>query len=161
MKRDKDPRISRRALLATGAGALSLGGVGVAAAQRDPVIREFFRVVEEENPPANNEAEVKCFSFGGITLVKVNGTILGSDSCASARLGDVQYDPASDTLSVTVETFDASPAGTLCLQVITPISYRAFFVVRAEVETVEVTHDGVEDFSKTHECGSQRNRLTG
>lgn len=55
--------------------------------------------------------------------VVVEGTVVGSSGCATARLGEVTYDPGSDALNVVVEVYRPADAAA-CTQCLTDVDYR-------------------------------------
>jgi hypothetical protein len=76
--------------------------------------------------------------------VVLTGTIPGSNGCATAKLGDANYDAETDTLTVDVVT--AAREGTEdkgCTQAFVGIQYSATFSFEGGLpKTVSVSHDG-------------------
>ena len=74
--------------------------------------------------------------------VVVEGTAVGPNGCATARLDAATYDPERDTLTVSVSVYQPDDAE-ICTQCLTDVDYRA--CVRFEGGTpgsVRVVHDG-------------------
>ena len=88
--------------------------------------------------------------------VVVTGTILGKNGCMTAKLGDVEYDAAADSLSVNVVTTRREGTkGDVCTQESLPLPYEARFGFEGGLPTtVEVSHDGDSLLTAGHESSS-------
>ncbi|MEF8840897.1 MAG: hypothetical protein V5A62_04635 [Haloarculaceae archaeon] len=73
--------------------------------------------------------------------VVIEATAVGSNGCATARLGEASYDPEADTLSAVVEVYQPDDA-TACTQCLTDIDYRASVGFEGGTPgSVRVVHD--------------------
>lgn len=135
----------RRRFLASAASTAGLlGGVGVTGARtgrsRDRV-RYRFDVVERRSRSPSPQIDV---SIGpDARVIDVEGRILGSNTCKSARIASAEFD--GEELHVVVETYDPTDSWTVCGMAITGVEYEGQFVLDESASTVVVEHDGVDD----------------
>lgn len=81
--------------------------------------------------------------------VVATGTITGSDSCATAIIGEAAYDRARDRLRLVVATEFERESGTVCSQCLTEIDYEATVTFATDApETVVLVHRGATDESR-------------
>jgi len=110
------------------------------ALERPTVLDTEFEVLDAGPGGQTDEAAVTA----GDGRVVVDGTVWGSDGCATAALADATYDPETDELTVAVVETERDDAGDVCTQAIVEVTYRA--VVSFDPDgplpgTVVVTHD--------------------
>lgn len=76
------------------------------------------------------------------SALQVSGSVVGSNGCYRARLGEVSVDSSSDTCRVVVQAFDDSGPDGGCNECITVVSYDVRVVFDGGVPgTVMVVHD--------------------
>lgn len=74
--------------------------------------------------------------------LRVSGSVVGSNGCYRARLGEVSVDSSNDTCRVVVEAFDDSGPNEGCVECITVVSYEVRVVFDGGLPgTVMVVHD--------------------
>lgn len=106
-----------------------------------------FTVVSNSCGTSENTADVEFNEDAG--TVVVTGTTNGRNTCMTAKLGTINYDESSDTLSVdivTVQKDDGSnddDSMTVCGQCIVEIEYKATVSFEETIPSeVGVSHDG-------------------
>lgn len=102
------------------------------------VVDRSFEVTGSECGAGEGDASVSLDA----PRVIVEGTAVGPNGCATARLDAATYDPETDVLTVSVRVYQPTDAD-ICTQCLTDIDYRA--CVRVEGGTpghVRVVHDG-------------------
>lgn len=108
-------------------------------------------------PPSMGEASLtagasECLSgeeAASVTFdggVVVEGTVSAPNPCHAPQLGGASYDPATDTLSLTVAAVDDSEEGTMCASCVGGLEYRVTVPFENGLPgAVTVIHDGTEE----------------
>lgn len=105
----------------------------------DAIVNRRIEIRDRACGTATDEGTV---TFGDRRVV-VAGTITGSDSCATAVLDEVTYDPGADRLRVVVTTEHEGDGGKVCSQCLTEIDYEASVTVaNTTPTTVVLVHRG-------------------
>lgn len=121
---------------------LTAGSGSAEGSEETPTLQaSSFSVIDISSSSPEHTADAS-FNPDEETVV-VTGTIVGSNGCMTADVGDVNYDAESDQLSVDVVTTKRDDAGDVCTQQLVAIDYEATFSFDGRIpSSVSVSHDG-------------------
>lgn len=113
-----------------------------------------FAVTDRTATTTEPAAEVAFDAEEG--LVRVTGTIEGSDGCKTATLRAIDYNRDADEVHVSVATKDRPGTGeNACTQALVYISYEATVSFTGGIPAAaSVSHDGTEIASGAHDSAS-------
>lgn len=113
-------------------------------ANRSRISDSRFAVIDRTAAATEPMAGVSFDQSEG--LVRITGTIEGSDGCKTAALGAIDYRPDADELQVAVLTNDRPGTGEkACTQALVYISYEATVSFSGGLPSAaSVSHDGTE-----------------